>query len=367
MPFDIDPTVSSLQRADECPGSFALAHVDETGEDAIRGDVIHGFSRRVLSGTPRERAIIDVPDEYQAVCREIDFEAMTRGMTDVRCEVAFAWDTETREARELGVDLRRDYPARPLHVIPGAIDLHGRRVLDGKPVVRDIKTGRYVGQVKDHWQTRFHAAAAAYVAGEDSCEGGIAYVHSDGSVHVDPYVFSAYELDAVPDDLADVVAGVREARAVYAETGRVHVASGEWCKYCPALSACPAHVALARAMLPELDAIADQILALTPEQGAIAWQKAKTIEGILENVFDGLKMLVRRYGKLPIQDGKSVRASSFLRTSFSQSDALVMLRRKGATEEEIQALYRAKEVEQIRIMNDPGSTRAKPKKRVKAA
>lgn len=356
MPFDVDPTASSCERGAECPASFALAQVTESGEDADRGTEIHLFTKRVVTGADRKQALESVSEPWRSTCDKLEVHKLVQGLERVRCEVAFAWDTEKSEARELGVDLGRRYGPRPLHIIPGSIDLHGFRTYDGAPVTLDIKTGLSVGAVADHWQSRFHANSASFLAKADVAEGRIAYVREDGKVWIEEHEFQVKDFDEIEEDLAELVRGVREARAMLAETGRVHVARGDWCKYCPAFAACPGHILLARAMLEEVEAIAGKLEAMTPEEGGRAWEKMSDAYTILDNVWESMKGLAHRW-PLPLPNGKEVRPVPWSSTSFDKEGALILLRKKGATESEIEALTRRTKTEQVRAVNPPGTKR----------
>lgn len=342
----MDETASSLERLMACPASAVLPHVAETNDDADRGTEIHSFVRNVSAGMPRAKALALVPKEHLPVCEGIDFGRVCGDLSNVRAEVSYAIDVETSFARELGINLGRHYPTREPAEFAGTNDLEGRR-LDDVEVVADVKTGDPVTACRENPQMMFHARARQLRTGAAEVEARLIYIRRDGKVSLDCAMFTAFELDCFEDELSALRARIEDARARFAATGQVSVSTGPHCRYCPAMTACPRYVALARTMAADVADIPARLEMLTPEQQGIAWEKAKAIEKLVEHVLDGLKAIAKQ-GEFPLPTGKVVKAISFARQDFSRDKTLALLREKGATQAEIEALYTEATVTQVR-------------------
>jgi hypothetical protein len=224
-------------------------------------------------------------------------------------------------------------------------------------VACDLKSGRPVTACASNPQMRFHALARHLDTGCPQVEARVLYVREDGRVHIDRHVFDAYQVDLYADELVDLGQHIQAARMIVANGGTPVVRTGAHCRYCPALPACPAYTALARTMLPDLETIAGSVQAMTPVEAGGAWLKAKTIERLLKAVLESLKARAVQE-PLPTTPGKHVTEISFQRSDFDRDAALELLRAKGATATEIDALYLPSTVRQVKETND-GS---KPKK-----
>jgi len=336
-PLDfLNPTASSLERALECPASVVLPGVVESSDYAERGHVIHTFVRNVIAGADHAAELAKVVDPaHRATCAAIRFKDLVGDLTNVRAEVSYALDVEDETARVLGLNLGRKYPSLTRTQFAGTNDWEGLR-LDGMPVADDLKTGwERVTPCKYNVQAKFHSRAIQLVTGAAEVEGRISYLDSDGSVDVDSHVFTAFELDSFGDELVELPIRIDHARRVYAMTGQVTVKSGDWCKYCPAMPACPKYTALARTMATDIDAIKGRLLIMTPDEQGIAWQRRTEIKNMLEVVDDGLKAIAREH-PIPLPDGrKEVRSTDSHSRSFDAGRARALLAEKGATEAEI--------------------------------
>ncbi len=362
-----NPTASSLERVLECPGSAALPSVYESSPYADRGTCIARFIRNIIAGMSMAGALALVREEWRATCEHLDFTKLCGDLHDVRGEVAYALDTATDATRVLGINLGRNYPALLPTEIGGTDDIEGVRI-DGVPVVADVKTGQPVTPCADNPQVKFFARILQLRTGAPEVEGRILYVREDGFVTQDCHLFTAYELDSYGDDLAELVERVASARAQYAKTGSVNVSTGDHCRYCASKPACPRYVGLARTMVADVESIASQLAIMTPEQQGIAWDKARAIEGLLDHVVTGLKELARA-NPIPLANGKILKETKSHTTGFDRDGALVMLRRKGATDAEIAALYSTTSTFPVRAVNDTSKPKvtAKRKKKSEAA
>jgi hypothetical protein len=356
-------TLSSLERAERCPISFALPQVHEQDEDAARGHVIHDFLRRCISGASKEAALEHVEAEHKDTCRGINLAAVIGDFAEAHAEVAYAINTATlSDCRELGRNIGRAYGTLAPYELAGTIDVSGRLRV-GRPAVGDFKTGWVkVTPVIDNRQIHGAVTAERILTGEDEIEGRIWQVRPSGEVFVDAHVFDAFELDEIASDVQAIHTGVVVARDRFQNEGTIVVSPGEHCRHCPAMLLCPAHVELARAMSGELGAISASLSKLTLEQRWNAWQKVKEAEAIVEAVKASLKELGRQEPFVSPDGTKEIRPITFSRTDFSKPLALSLIRELGGTEEQIKKLWVPHPVEQFRT-----HTIKKPSKKAKKA
>ena len=346
---DVTETASSLERVIACPASEALPRVVDAGarRDRDRGTVIHRFLQRVMTGMPEDVALALVPEKDQAVCGRIRVPRITSGISwDLRCEVAYALSPGEDRARILGLDLDRNYPDLDPGEIAGTNDFEGMR-MDGVPVVGDVKTGNDVTPCEDNPQAQFHARARQLVTGADEVEARIVYVRPSGYVERDEHVFSRIELETFEDRVIEARQVAHRARLAVVNGEVPVVTTGSWCRYCPAMPACPAYAGLARRFVPDLEEIPGQLAMLSPAQQGEAWLKVKQIKRLAETAEDALKALARQ-SPLPLPNGKVIRPVTIHRNDFSKDAALALLAEKGATEDEIAGCYRKNDVEQIK-------------------
>jgi hypothetical protein len=351
----VNPTASALERAHHCPASMVLPGASSTSDAAERGRELHLFVSRVLGGMPRAEALDRVHEEYRATATGVDMRRIVDGMTSVRSEVSYAWDTRTRTARELGTRLDRRYPVVGPHEIVGTLDVEGVRA-DGVPVVPDIKTG--FGEVthpSENFQTLFFALVRSHMLGTDLAEARILSIRANGEVYSRSHEFSRFDLDDFADTLERVVDLVSKSRTALAERGDViGLSSGPWCRYCPAFNACPEKQALVRNLLPvvqaigggEVERVAMRIEAMSIGDAGRAWAKLREIKPVYDAVEKALKARAMRQD-IPIGNGKVAGRSSYVHESFSKSIAIELLTELGATDEQIASCTISKEVEKV--------------------
>lgn len=355
-----NPTASALERVLACPSGQVLPAVHDTSEYAERGTQIARFTRSVIAGTSVDVALQAVREEWRDTCRHLEWRKLVGDLSEVRGEVAYAFDTASWETTELGVNIGRRYPLLNPTQIAGSDDIEGVR-MDGVPVVRDVKSGQEVTAAQDNPQVKFFALVRMLRTGASEVEAGLRYVREDGRVFADDHVFTAFDLECFADELGEMVERVAAARQRMLSGERLDVSSGPHCRFCPALSACPKYTALAKSMLPELDTIAARIGAMSPEAQGRAWVKAKEIETLLDSVLGSLKAIAKQ-SAIPIVGGKLVKEIEFSRSDFSQKLAVDLLRIKGATDGEIAGVYIDSRVQQVRMVNDPTVNRTRKRK-----
>ena len=187
-------TASALPRLARCPASASLPQHPVPATDATDlGTIVH---RAMRTGEVPE------DDEARAVF-EHALEALPAGSW--RWEVALALEPIEETARELGVDLERDYSSANASEMVGtadALDVSGNTVR-----ILEIKTGwRPVGA--DGWQTRFLALAAARAYGCDSAEVLLLTAHPDGA-HLAVHTYDVFGLDELAEQIRGLVASLK--------------------------------------------------------------------------------------------------------------------------------------------------------------
>ncbi len=226
------PTISSLQRAMECPGSVVLPQLPDTEQSAsaLRGSRIHSWIQSQLLGTP-------TPDIGKTKVSHIDMDGLRAylGAGDIHCEAAFSYDGERVEY--LGDNIGREYN-RP-GTLCGAADI----VVAGDLVI-DIKTGTYpVPMAKENWQL----AALAMMVGMNSLQldgssntpvecvsGLIATLARDGSWQFDEHTWSLADLAIVRKRLDEARERWSAAADLESSGWGAPVVVGRECAFCKA-------------------------------------------------------------------------------------------------------------------------------------
>lgn len=370
-------TASALERAEFCPMSFSLPQIENVSEDAARGHEIHGYLQRRINGASLEAALEHVEEENRDTCRGIDFSKLLGDFRPgtVRSEVAYAIDVKEGRARMLGRNIERRYvetaldlgePLRP-YEIAGTIDVEGT-LFNGREIAGDFKAGHLpLVPVVDHRQIHFEVTARRLVADVDEVEGRLFKIDEGGGVRIDPHVFDTFELDEIQTDLLEIHEGIVEARALFQEKDEIQVTPGSWCRYCPAIQCCPAHVELARALPSNLDTVVASLARMTPEQEWRAVTIWKDVEKLLDRIGDSMKAIgAQRFARgTPIRSPDGLlefRPITSTKSSFSKELALSLLRQCGAEEDQIAKLWIPKTYESFRILKAKGAKPAKVKK-----
>jgi hypothetical protein len=362
-------TASAIDRSIACSGWTAFPHVYRTSDYAERGNAIHRYVRAVLAGTAQEAAILAVPEEHREVCRQLDWGKLCGDLDDVQTEAAFALNVVTRKARFLGFNIGRKYAAaaermgEPLTEddVCGSLDVKGLRKSDGRPTIRDLKSGFVdVTAASKNGQVKFFAAVEHLMTGAPEVDSEIAKLKPNGDLWFDRATFSAWEVDDYLDELEDTVERHKKAKRVYLAGGLPDVAPTEdGCRYCPAFDVCPAYAALARAMLGDVQAM-DRVGVdpLTVEEAGEVMDRAYLIRPVLTRVIDAGKERAKREA-MPMKAGKELRPIEYTRNDISSDAILALARQLGATDEQVRECYRSSNVVQVRVLNAPGASKSK--------
>lgn len=319
-------TWSEAERVEACPTSAVLPRVLESSDDADRGSAIHRFLRNRIVGVDEQHALAQAPTALRDTLSRINLKWLLAGLRDVRAEVAYQVDVERSDVVELGVDLERRYPTSANYALPGTLDVEGARAIDDVPVVGDWKTGfRDVTACAENPQIMAAARARQLVTGADVVEGRIWYVRPSGWVEVDSATFTRYDLEGWEMRQVAAVDRVLQVRVALSRKRRLTVATGDWCRYCPGKTACPAFTGLAKRMLPELASIKKSLVAMTLPQVGEAFLKAKTIVAMAEEVIEGCKEIAIAATAVPTTPGKELRQVAYEKSYFRKNRAVTLL------------------------------------------
>lgn len=347
----MNPTASALQRAAACIASVVLPQVREQSEAAMRGVAAHKYLERVLMGMDKGAALADVPDEHRPWCASIDLSAIVLGLTNLRCEVAYAIDPFEATVRTFVQRHERDYSALTPIEFGGRGDMFGDA--RGMPVYSDFKTGQYVGAVSSLLQGLFFATALHLETGADRVGVQMLYVKEDGTTLPDFHVFTGMDFDRMLAILRDVHDKREKLVAEYAKGVVPNVFPGDHCKYCPAFIACPAKTMALRHLAMDLDGSlpVNMTVALTPEQATQGWLKFKAIQPLFDSVEKQLKSYAREIN-IRLPNGKVVRPVATSRRTIDGDRAMALLRQYGATEDDLKSCIKMSSFDRIQETNE---------------
>jgi hypothetical protein len=252
-------TSSSLERSEHCAYSAAGFGVDKTGIWAARGTGAHAFIVAAYYHG-REAALADIPRDapHRRLCERLDLESLPwwhgklpAGAT-VRFEVSALWFGETRETR-LSTS-REEYdqlgPLDHAGTVDVVIDIPSQDRVD----IYDIKTGAVIQVTLPAENRQLHSYAVLFsrALGRRNARLHITNVYEDGGT----FTASGHDLDAIDlaafeVKIARTLAKVDACATTDAAGGDVRpfMARGDWCKYCPRFTECPAQLTVLRALV----------------------------------------------------------------------------------------------------------------------
>lgn len=298
-------TASAFERVAACPGSAVLPQANTTSEWAMLGNEAHeavcAFVMQLREGMSEGAALVNVPAEWQPACEELGEDA--RSYTP---EAAFAMDVRTLKARYLGSDIGRAYRIGPTEVA-GTADLAG--LIDGRVVVVDLKSGwgpvTLPGRNK---QLRLLALMACQVWGATRATVAVLRCHEGEAP-----TWQWAELDELDLDetLAEMHRALRavDVAAIAVQAGRLpDVAEGPYCKYCPAMTSCPAKTALIKRLANGSEA--DELELLKPldaRTAGVAWERLGHAKRLLQRIESACHAALHQFGALELPSGKLLR------------------------------------------------------------
>ena len=327
-------TASRLALATECPGAFALPHVQSRSEASEKGTQVHAYIEQLLTTGDTDLSAVtnqearDIaaglePATLYAVVTGADLEEPgmdieTGGSGErphLMVEQALALAPDASEAIALPPGGgHRDYSEAPPAWIRGTADtitLLGETVgNDGTTsetaLITDWKTGSLLADPERNDQLRFHALAASLAYELDRIVVQLAYIDSDGDVTAASFEFGEEDLQEIARELAELSARVQDSREVALE-----LAVGAHCRYCPAFSFCPAQAGAAQALLEE------KLDEMTPAKAAEVWERLQAMESAVKKSKEAL------FGYVDSQDGISLPSGTQLRIVQSRRDRIL--------------------------------------------
>lgn len=288
------PSGSQLDRAMACSGSEALPAVERAeSSDARRGTVLHKFLE--AARVDREAALSAIDDdELRAQAAAIDLGVIPAG---AESEVAVGWSASEGPIR-YSLGEHRGYPDDGRYHM--TIDLVGST--PKVAFVRDFKTGTARVAASDSWQLKLGALIAARLSGVGRANVGMLYLGHDGRWHEDQADLDEFDLEDVEEELRVLASRIEAQRA----GEPLRLVTGPHCRYCPALTLCPAQASLVRVLVPTVASVEQRLQALTPEERGFAWEKVKEAEALVDRVKEALKTMAQA-DPIPLPDGRFVK------------------------------------------------------------
>ncbi len=343
-------SASSLERIDHCaPSAVLTPRSNETGEQAVKGNVLHEFTRRVAKNPAARVAALECVEqlEWKKTAAHLDLATALDQLEVKITEPAYAVDAATGSITYLGENIARDYAGamqrlykRDLLPTEFCVSLDVEAMhTGGYPTAADWKSGVKRTACKDMWQVLLQCYVLGVKYDADQVEGRVLYIEADGNVIIDDHIFSRMELDGVPARLMSILKRVVAAQ-VEISAGKVPtVHAGDWCRYCEAMISCPAQTALVRVMLPELEAIEAGISGLTVAQLGTAWAKWKQISQLGEKLEKAMKLRLYAEGSAPADEGYEYRVEERAgKMSLNGDKVRGLLTILGATQEQIDSV-----------------------------
>ena len=272
----MNPTASKLQLLATCPAAGALPAVWTEANAAMRaGTARHRYLQRASEiGAAEALAEVPVDAPWRAQCEAL--EASLDEVPTGEHEIAYAYNVATDTARCLGPWLDRAYDVSATE-ISGTADLVCPPSAErDRWLVVDWKGEEDVEPAGENLQLAFFAVALARLHGVDEVDVAIGYLRHGGRIWWDRATLGPFDLEAAAVRLQGIVRDLVAARAVVAAGQTPDVSLGMHCRRCPALIACPAQHAAARALLaapPTNDALAQA----THEEAGAAWVQVKVL------------------------------------------------------------------------------------------
>lgn len=318
----MNPTGSSLWRADQCPASEAMPHVQVDTEYSEHGHLKHEFLNR-CDQVGREKALLELDEDSPITqwAQQVPLDRLPKGG---KRELAVCWNSETDAVVVLGTNIGRGYRKAALEhgIDPNddtwwflTIDHCGRvgEVAD----VTDYKSGyRSAGDAETAPQLLLGTLCITRLYGLDEAVQRFIYLDERGQVKVD---------EARVEDFKHLIPFAQRLRAlparIEAEREKVSlgvipdVHAGEWCTFCPAKRSCPAKAAqlvksVARARGFSNDQVSldrAAVQALAPSELGKVFADLEGSLPLLEELKSCIKEMAE-HSPIPLPDGRELRA-----------------------------------------------------------
>ena len=295
-------TGSAADRVARCAASAALPQcVDGTDEDAEeakdrrKGSVRHKYLERVIA-VGHVEALAEVDEKHRAMCADIDL-AKLGDRLKLSAEVAMAYNYRDDTARILTPVAPRVYDIDSTCEIAGTFDLCG--------VSEDVcYLGDYTGA--HGWlpnpavsmQLGLGALCLARIYGRERAHVEYIRLLDDGGAIPWRAELDGFALDAVGDQIRQVMAEIPTLRARILAGETPNVVEGGWCRWCSAKPHCPSKTALVRAVLS--DPPVPYSTGITPENAREAYLLLRKAKDAIK-IFEGGLFAYAKLTPIPIE------------------------------------------------------------------
>lgn len=302
------PSGSALARVEKCKAALILPKQETTSSYAERGSVIHQFLEDCLRLGDRDAALALVPDEHVQLCELIDVARLPASQPGAyQQEMTFAWNPDSGEVASYRDDPR--FKGRPdirKEWILWRADVAAVSKDRAAVYVGDYKTGyRAVTPAARNLQVIGTAFAAARLYNAETAHVEIIYVRESDTFYSRAEL-DVFALEEVEERLLALVKEIRQWRAVLAkEKDRLPPqVMGEWCRYCPSFSYCPAQLRLINALGNHPMLLTAEIdRHLTPELATIAAEKLFAAERAIRAVHEAVYQYAEEH-PITLADGQ---------------------------------------------------------------
>lgn len=304
------PSASELDRLKHCPGAGALPKGRSAPQVAtVQGTVIHGFLENCVRGG-KEAALALVTDEWREVCAQINVDALPASKPGAFVpEVGFAWDVakDVVTAHEGEYPWGSDRDNTPDGIVQCRVDILAVSE-DGKEgYLRDYKTGHtWVPSPSDNLQVGLGALMMSKVYGCKSVDVGIIRLKASESFEAS-CVLDEMALDAIEVEVRRILATTADLKAMLEFTPRStpnHLKLGPWCKYCPALWACPLQTQNLRNLMEEPEKYLQMDLTgLPPDDMTMLYATVNAADMLVKDLQEKIRLFALSHGPIKVGDG----------------------------------------------------------------
>lgn len=319
-------SASALQRIETCPASAVLPQVGSVSEEADGGSALHEHIQ-----LRAELGVDDAVAKLDETLARWDISEREAGFLKSRL-LKFEWSPPAGSICEIRLGLFDDESgAWTVRRVPAEDRFYKGAVFTGQfdvmwsetePLVvnedgsvhcpanstlwvLDLKGGqdRYVPTIERNLQVATYAYLAAKWTGAKRVVPAILYPGpGDGDWDVPGEMWGPKDLDAVEARLRSVFRRVAAQEAALAAGEPLELTEGRHCDFCPAVTRCPAKIALFKSILndtaPPLPTIP-----LTPEESGRLVSLHSLLGSVIARLRRTMEAQVQEHGPIPLEDG----------------------------------------------------------------
>lgn len=269
-------SASAAERWVNCPGSINLIEAMPPDTErrqtsyAYRGTVLHAVARRALQGRPMPPAGASLSEEggppYEVT--EYDLEGLSLYLTLIReyRKIKPKWE---------GVEIELDL--KGIHKQLGGTADYAALFANGNLAVVDLKTGTGVTVNPEN-----NLQCIQYAMGVWATRKGVKTITivivQPWAAYGDTVKSWTLSSEGLMGHALDLMAAAERVNAPDPE-----IKAGEWCRFCPAISVCPAHVKDFNELVPKAK---EMVASLSIEEVGTILSKYNQIKPWLEMVYE---------------------------------------------------------------------------------